>query len=594
MDDQPTRLFDLPDYQLRRFPQSDMLSVKQGGEWIPYSTAQVCALVSSLAAGLLKIGIGHEGKSVETSDKVAIISANRPEWIIADQACQRVGAVVVPIYPTLNARELCYILKQASVKLVFAGDADLAALTAAASGGLEEKPAVVTFDELPGLTHWKTICTAADEAAQAELDRIAASVTPSHVATIIFTSGTTGEPKGVMLTHHNILSNVIASYPYLPVTARSRALSFLPLNHVYERMIDYLYIYSGVSIYYAESMDTIAANIREIRPHIFTTVPRLLEKVYERITEKGMALSGIQKRLFDWSIALGLRYEINTSMGWWYDLQLSVARRLVFSKWREALGGNVQAIVTGSAACQVRLLKLFTAAGVNILEGYGLTETSPVISVNRMEVKDRMFGTVGPAIQGVELKIAPDGEILCKGPNVMAGYYLRDDLTAEVIEDGWFHTGDIGELKDGRFLKITDRKKELFKTSGGKYVAPQPIENKMKESPYIAEIMVVGANRKFPSALIVPDFKNLKSWCASRSLAWDDDARLVELPEVHALYKQEVDRGNEPFSHVEQVKKFVVMPAQWTIDTGELSQTLKLKRKTILEKYAGLIDGMYS
>lgn len=594
MNPQPTRLFDLPDYQLRNYPQDDMLCMKRDGAWHPHSTREVSDLITALAAGLVRMGIGGGQQHVEACDKTAIISFSRPEWIIADQACQRTGAVVVPIYPTLNAQELGYILKETSVKVIFAGDADLVALTRSACEGLGTTPEIFTFEEIPEARHWKTLCAPPSEAEQAELSRIGASITPAHIATIIFTSGTTGIPKGVMLTHANILSNVTACFPYLPVTNAMRALSFLPLNHVYERMIDYLYIYAGVSIYYAESMNTIADNLREIKPHIFTTVPRLLEKVYERISEKGMELSGIQKRFFDWSIALGLRYEINQDMGWWYRLQLGIARKLVFSKWREALGGNVQAIVTGSAACQVRLLKLFTAAGVNILEGYGLTETSPVISVNRIEVKDRMFGTVGPAVQGVELRIADDGEILCKGPNVMEGYYLRADLTAEAIVDGWFHTGDIGQILEGRFLKITDRKKELFKTSGGKYVAPQPIENRMKESLYIGEIMVVGADRKFPSALIVPDFRNLKLWCKARSIADERDEDLLGLPEVKALFAQEVDRCNEPFSHVEQVKKFVLLPAAWTIETGELSQALKLKRKVILEKYRDLIDGMYA
>lgn len=568
--------------------------MKREGVWHPYSTREVCDLIKALAAGLLRMGVGGGQQAVETCDKVAIISYSRPEWILADQASQRTGAVVVPIYPTLNAQELAYILRETSVKVIFAGDADLLALTRSACEGLKTIPAIFTFDEIPESRHWKTLCAPLSEAEQAELSRIEASITPAHIATIIFTSGTTGVPKGVMLTHANILSNVTACFPYLPVTSATRALSFLPLNHVYERMIDYLYIYAGVSIYYAQSMDTIADNLREIKPHIFTTVPRLLEKVYERISEKGKELSGIQKRFFDWSIALGLRYEINRDMGWWYRLQLGAARKLVFSKWRAALGGNVQAIVTGSAACQIRLLKLFTAAGVNILEGYGLTETSPVISVNRIEMQDRMFGTVGPAIRGTEVRIAADGEILCKGPGVMEGYYMRPDLTAEAVVDGWFHTGDIGQLIDGRFLKITDRKKELFKTSGGKYVAPQPIENKMKESSYIGEIMVVGADRKFPSALIVPNFRNLKLWCKARSITAEQDGDLLIQPEVKALYDQEVDRCNEPFSHVEQVKKFVLLPDAWTIETGELSQALKLKRKVILEKYRDLIDGMYA
>lgn len=594
MNERPTRLFDLPAFQLERFPQEDMLCIKENGAWRRHATGEVCEMINSLTTGLLRLGISCGDGSVAGSDKIAILAYNRPEWIIADQACQQLGAVVVPIYPTVNAQELGFILKEASVKVVFAGDAALLALAKSAREDPENDPDIFTFEEVPGARCWKSLCLAPTAGEQADIDRIKASIKPEHIATIIFTSGTTGIPKGVMLSHSNIMSNVIACFPYLPVTSKSRALSFLPLNHVYERMIDYLYIYAGVSIYYAESMETIAENLREIKPHIFTTVPRLLEKVYERITEKGLALSGIKKRMFDWSITLGLRYEINKQMGGWYRLQLWLARRLVFKKWRDALGGNVEAIVTGSAACQVRLLKLFTAAGVDILEGYGLTETSPVISVNRMEVSDRMFGTVGPAIQDVTIQIAADGEILCKGPNVMAGYYKRPDLTEAAITNGWFHTGDIGELVGGRFLKITDRKKELFKTSGGKYVAPQPIENKMKESPYIAEIMVVGADRKFPSALIVPDFRHLKTWCGAHALpVMDDRGSLLSRPEVMALFKEEVEKYNESFNHVEQIKKFVLLRQEWTIETGELSQALKLKRKEILKKYGDAIEGMY-
>lgn len=594
MSEAPRRLFDLPGYQLARFPQPDMLCAKENGSWKPYATAEVCGLIASLAAGLVRAGIGPGDGTPEGRDKVAILSVNRPEWIIADQACQRIGAVVVPVYPTAHPHELAFILKETAVKLVFAGDASLVRLLEESRETTGQLPRMVVFEAEGEAPSWKTLLVPDSAPEHGEVARISASVRTEDIATIIFTSGTTGTPKGVMLSHGNILSNVLSCFAYLPVTSGGKALSFLPLNHVYERMIDYLYIYAGVSIYYAESMETIADNLREVRPQIFTTVPRLLEKVYERILEKGAALTGLKKKLFDWSLALGARFDIRRKQGGAYGLQLWLARRLVFSKWREALGGRIRVIVTGSAPCQVRLLRLFTAAGIHILEGYGLTESSPVICVNRMERKDRMFGTVGPAIAGVEVRIAQDGEILCKGPNVMAGYYRRPDLTAETVIDGWLHTGDIGELAEGRFLKITDRKKELFKTSGGKYVAPQPIENKLKESPFIAEVMVVGAGMKFPAALIVPDFRHLERWCAARSLPTEDRTRMIRHPEVLSLFREEVARCNTSFSHVEQVKKFELLTGEWTVASGELSQALKLRRKVILEKYQSVIDGLYS
>jgi len=373
-----------------------------------------------------------------------------------------------------------------------------------------------------------------------------------------------------------------------------RALSFLPLNHVFERMVSYIYIYNGVSVYYAESMDKIGDNLKEVKPLIFTTVPRLLEKVYERIMAKAATLTGIRKKLFYWALGLGLKYDINKKRSLGYDLQLALANKLVFNKWREALGANVKAIVTGSAACQVKLLRVFTSAKVPILEGYGLTETSPVISVNRMNLKNRMFGTVGPLIDNVEVKIAEDGEILCKGPNVMMGYYKRPDLTAEVIKDGWFHTGDIGVMVDNKFLKITDRKKEIFKTSGGKYVAPQPIENKMKESKWIEQMMVTGAEQKFTGALIVPAFNALKEWCTEQDVQFNGNESIIKNEKVISLIKDTVERYNQNFNQVEQIKKFELLPREWSVEGGELTPTLKLKRKVIMEKYKDAIQRIYS
>ena len=373
-----------------------------------------------------------------------------------------------------------------------------------------------------------------------------------------------------------------------------RALSFLPLNHIFEKMVTYLYLFKGVSIYYAESLETIGDNLKEVKPHMFTTVPRLLEKVYEKIMLKGAELKGIKRKLFFWAHGLAEKFEINKNQGFWYNMQLSIANKLIFSKWREALGNEIMCIVSGGAAAQVKLIRIFTAAKLIIMEGYGLTETSPVISVNRYDEKDRMFGTVGPLIDNVEVKIAEDGEILCKGPNIMMGYYKRPDLTEEVIIDGWFHTGDIGEMVEGRFLKITDRKKELFKTSGGKYVAPLPIENKMKESHFIEQIAVIGAGRKFVSALIVPSYGNLRDWAKKQGITETSNEALVSNPKVKEFYGSIVDEFNKNFNHVEQIKKFELLPAEWTIDTGELTPKLSMRRKIIMDKYSDAIERIYN
>jgi long-chain acyl-CoA synthetase len=430
----------------------------------------------------------------------------------------------------------------------------------------------------------------AEEAAT--LAQIREKIADTDLATVIYTSGTTGTPKGVMLSHRNIVSNVISCSPCLP-QGRIRALSFLPLNHIYERMLTYLYLFNGSSIYYAESMDTIGDNLKEVKPQMFVTVPRLLEKVYERIMHKGSELTGVKKKLFFWAHDLAARYEINKSMGPWYNLQLSLANKLIFSKWREALGNNIQCIASGGAACQVRLIRIFTAARIPILEGYGLTETSPVISVNRLQIEDRHFGTVGPLIPGVEVKIAEDGEILAKGPNVMMGYYKRPDLTAEALTDGWFHTGDIGEFRDGKYLKITDRKKELFKTSGGKYVAPLAIESKLTESPYVEQIMVVGAEKKFVGALIVPAFARLKEWAGQHGVAAASNEEMIRDPKVVAFLKEVVESYNKYFSHTEQIKRFELLPAEWTVNTGELTPKLSLRRRVVMEKYHAAIEKIY-
>lgn len=591
--DQPSRLFDVIAYQLEKYPKEDMLAGKVDGKWIKYSTKEVAETTLQFASGLLQLGITRGDGTMEGKDKIAIVSRNRPEWVLTDLACQQTGAVLTPIYPTISQHELVFVLKDAGARILFISDQEILDKVNAVRDQLPVLKEVFSYDPLPGVRHWTEVLTLAKETDYPKIEEIRKNTAPEELVTIIYTSGTTGTPKGVMLTHRNVMSNVMACIPYLPVHPAARALSFLPLNHIFERMVTYVYLTAGVPIYYAESMDTIADNLREVKPTIFTTVPRLLEKVYEKIMSKGLELKGIKRALFFWAIELGKQYEINKPQGWWYRFQLSIANALVFKKWREALGGNIQAIVTGAAACQMRLLKIFTAGRIPVLEGYGLTETSPVISVNRVEEKDRMFGTVGPIISDIEVKLAEDGEILCKGPNISIGYYKRPDLTADAIKDGWFHTGDIGVIVNNKFLKITDRKKELFKTSGGKFVAPQPIENKFKESPYIEQIMVVGEDHKFTSALIVPSFSNLRNWCDKKGISYNGNEGLVKLPEVKDLFQQAVDKYNQFFSHVEQLKKFELMPHEWTVDGGELTPTLKLKRKVILEKYQHVIEGMY-
>lgn len=587
-----TRLFDCLNYLREKGVQSDLLAGKENGEWIKYSTEQVQTIVDQLSIGLADLGIGYNDGSVEGRDKVAILSKNRPEWVMLDLAVQQCGAVLTPFYPTIHINELEFVLNDAQVKIVFVNDVDGVEKIRSIQHKVPSLQKIYSFEIIDGIAHWKELLKPLEEASLKKIREVSSQVKGKDLATIIYTSGTTGQPKGVMLSHENILSNVLASIPCLPVV-ELRALSFLPLNHVFERMITYFYLFKGASIYYAESMETIADNLKEVKPNIFTTVPRLLEKVYDKIMAKGAELTGIKKKLFFWAHDLAAKFELNTNQGAWYNFKLSIANKLIFKKWREALGNNLLCIVSGGAACQVRLIRIFTAAKIPILEGYGLTETSPVISVNRFEEAGRMLGTVGPTIDGVEVKIADDGEIICRGPNIMMGYYKRPDLTNEVIIDGWFHTGDIGTLVNDEFLKITDRKKEMFKTSGGKYVAPLPIENKLKESIYIEQVMVVGADKKFVSALIIPSFPNLKDWAKQQGIDATSNEQLVHDAKVKNFYKDLVESFNKFFNHVEQIKRFELLPAEWSIDTGEMTPKLSLKRKVILEKNKEYIDKIY-
>ncbi|MFN5647176.1 MAG: AMP-dependent synthetase/ligase [Sphingobacteriales bacterium] len=596
----PTRLFDCINNQLEKFPKEDMLAAKEpGGIWRKYSTAEVRDIVDKFSAGLAHMHIGPNDMSIDGRDKIAVISNNRPEWIFLDLAVQQIGAVLTPIYPTISVNELEYVLNDAQVKLVFVNDKDMYEKVQQIRQKAPSVKAVFTFDYFQPSLHWKEILSKATDADMEKVKSIRDSIKSEDLCTIIYTSGTTGTPKGVMLSHKNILSNVMnVEEVFRPIVSDkdARALSFLPLNHIFERMISYIYLFYGCSIYYAESLDKIGDNLKEVQPTVFATVPRLLEKVYERIIAKGHEQTGIKKKLFFWAVELGNRFEADKNQGWWYNTQLALANKLIFSKWRDGLGGNIKAIVTGAAACQVRLLRVFTAGKIVIMEGYGLTETSPVISVNRYDEKNRRFGTIGPVIKNVEVRLAEDGEICCKGDNVMMGYYKQPEITAQVIsEDGWFHTGDIGVWVEDRFLKITDRKKEIFKTSGGKYVAPQPIENKMKESPFIEQMMVVGAEQKFAGALIVPNLTNLKDWCAKHQInATTTTDKILRDPRVIELYKGIVEEYNQLFNHVEQVKKFELLESEWTIDGGELTPTLKLKRKVIMEKYRDAIERIYN
>ncbi len=572
-----------------------MFSGKENGQWRNYSTAEVKDTVNRLSAGLIKLGVSGYDMQIENQDKIALISKNRPEWLMLDMACQQIGAALCPIYPTTNVNELEFIFNDATVKYAFISGRDILDKVNIVRSQVPSLINVYSFDNLPGVDSWTSILEGITADDLAEMEKIKAGIKAEHCATVIYTSGTTGTPKGVMLTHRNIVTNVIHSKNSFPFDddRNGRALSFLPLNHIFERMVSFIYISSGISIYYAESLETIAENLKEVKPTLFCTVPRLLEKTYEKIMAKGAELTGVKKKLFYWSVALANEYDSLKPQSPWYKVQLALANKLIFSKWREALGGNIKLIVTGGAACQVRLIRIFTAANIPIYEGYGPTENSPVISVNCRKKGGTKFGTVGLVIEGQEVKLEADGEICVKGPSVMMGYYKRPDLTAETIINGWLHTGDIGVFEDGKYLKITDRKKELFKTSGGKYVAPQPIENKMKESPFVEQMMVVGAEQKFVGALIVPSIINLKEWMLHKGIAFTTIEDAVHNPKVLDLYRELIDSFNKFFNHVEQIKKFELLPHEWTIDSGELTPTLKLKRKVIMEKYKQAYDRIY-
>jgi long-chain acyl-CoA synthetase len=582
-----TRVFDLLPNCVLPVNKNDAFASKVNGEWKKYSAKEVIDIVNQVSIGLLKLGIKKD-------DKVAIISPNRPEWNFIELGVQQLGAVSVPMYPTITIEDYRYIFNDAEVKLIFVSDAALLSKVRQATESLDGIQGIYTFDKISGANYWEEVKDLAKGEDAVQLEPYKAAVSPEDLLTLIYTSGTTGQPKGVMLTHNNIIANLdgLVEAKALDLAPEDKALSFLPLCHIYERTDIYVYMYNGVSIYYAESMETIADNLKEVKPHIFATVPRLLEKVYDKIVAKGYELSGVKKQLFFWALNLGLKYDPMKPMGWWYDTQLKIARKLIFSKWQEALGGNIKLVASGSAALQPRLSRIFWAAGIPIAEGYGLTETSPVISASI--VTDFRVGCVGTVLPNIEVKIAEDGEICVKGPSIMKGYYKKPEATAEAIDaDGWFHTGDIGEFSEGKYLKITDRKKEIFKTSGGKYVAPQLVENKLKESILIEQAIVVGEGQKFPSALLIPEFNALKEWCSRNGIEYSDDSQMIKNQKVREKFNEEVKDLMQNIAQYEQVKKVELLPKLFTIDSGELTPTLKLKRKVIHNKYKDLIEGMY-
>ncbi|PVW14697.1 AMP-dependent synthetase/ligase [Marixanthomonas spongiae] len=586
----PKRLFDFPYYQLETNPQKKALVTKYDGTWKATSTQEYIDKANALSRSLLKMG-------VEPNDKIAIISmTNRTEWNICDIAIMQIGAQDVPIYPTISEDEYEYVLNHSESKYVFVSCQEVLDKVKKIKNNVPSLKEVYCFDKLDGCTNWEELLEKGkDESNQDEVEKRKEAIKEDDLATLIYTSGTTGKPKGVMLSHKNIASNAIYSSDRLPIDiGESRALSFLPVCHIYERMLLYMYQYTGCEIHFAESLETISDNLKEVKPHVMGSVPRLLEKVYDKIIAKGAELSGIKKKLFFWAIEVGLQYEPYGQNGWWYETKLKVARKLIFSKWQEALGGELKATASGSAALQPRLARVFNAAGIPVMEGYGLTETSPVVSVNDMRDHGFKIGTVGKPLKETEVKIANDGEILIKGPQVMCGYYKDKEKTDEVLIDGYFHTGDIGEVDEEGFLKITDRKKSMFKTSGGKYVAPQLIENDLKQSRFIEQAMVIGEGEKMPAALIQPDFEFLKEWGSKKEYDIPNDHKeLVKNEHVIKRIQEEVDFYNERYGQWEKVKKFELTPDVWSIEEGHLTPTMKMKRKVIQEKYQDLYDKIY-
>ncbi len=586
----PTRLFDFPYYQLENFALDKMMTSKVGDEWISYSTKEFVTKMNLVSKGLVELG-------VQPGDKVALISHNnRCEWNIMDHGILQIGAIDVPIYPTMTESDYEYILNHSEAKYCFVSNEDLFQKVSAIQNKVNNLKGVYTFEDVKGAQNWNEVLKLGEKGDEEKVEELKGQVREEHLATIIYTSGTTGLPKGVMLSHKNIATNSISSTDRLPdmKPKESRSLSFLPVCHVYERMLHYLYIYNGVTIYFAESLETIKEDLNMAKPHIFSAVPRLLEKFYDGISTKGKLAGGIKKMIFEWAEALAFEWQPDGTNGGFYSFKLGIADKLVYSKVRDALGlESIKAVASGSAALQPRLAQFFNAIGIPVLEGYGLTETSPVITVNTIRKPGMIrIGYVGKVIEDVEVKIAKDGEILSRGPNVMMGYYKDKEKTNEVLKDGWFHTGDIGQV-DHEFLKITDRKKEMFKTSGGKYVAPQLLENSLKASHLIEQLMVIGEGRKFPSALIVPSADGVKEYCRRKEIPYASHAEMLKHDKIIAKINRDVAKANSEYGSWEQIKKYELLAVPFTIEGGELTPTLKLKRKPIKEKYKDLIESIY-
>ena len=586
----PTRIFDFLSYQLKQRPLDRALNTKYNGEWKSTSTAEYASSADLMSAAFLNL-------KIKPQDKIAMISSNnRSEWCIVDVGILQAGAVNVPIYPTISQNDYEYILNHSESKYCFVSDQEVYDKVMAIKKNVKNLIEIYSFDDIPGCKNWTELLTLGENNLNEELlNKTKDAVKPEALATIIYTSGTTGIPKGVMLSHQNVVSNVLSASKRLPLEiGKSTALSFLPICHIFERVILYIYLYNGIKVYFAESIETIPDDLRDVKPEVMTAVPRLLEKVYDKIYAKGEDLTGIKKKLFYWAVEIGLQFEPYAQNGFWYEIKLKIAKKLILSKWQEALGGNLKLIASGSAALQPRLARVFSAAGMILVEGYGLTETSPVISVNDLRKGGFRIGSVGKVIDGVTVKIAEDGEILCKGPNVMMGYYKEIEKTKEVMSGDFFHTGDIGMIDDDGFLKITDRKKEMFKTSGGKYIAPQVIENEMKQSLFIEQIMVIGEGQKMSAALIQPNFDHIKNWFAQNGIAAEDD--LVSICKNQSLLdeiQKEIDIHNQRFGKWEQIKKFELTPKMWSVENEFLTPTMKVKRNTLKTYYKDLITKIY-
>ena len=586
----PTRLFEFIEYQNEHAPLEKSFTTKYNGKWESLSTENFISQSRAISRALVGLGI-------KAGDKIAMISSNnRSEWSVIDVGLLTLGAVNIPIYPTISSKDYEYILNHSESIYCFVSDQEVYEKVKSIQKNVKSLKKVYSFDKIKGCPHWSELL---DEGSKMDNDdtvtKMKNQVKSEDLATIIYTSGTTGVPKGVMLSHNNVVSNVVSASKRLPLTiGQASALSFLPVCHIFERVILYIYMFNSVSVYFAESIETIADNLKEIKPNVMTAVPRLLEKVYDKIYARGGELTGIKKSLFYWAVDLGLQYNPYGQNGAWYEFKLKIAKKLILSKWQEALGGNLELICSGSAPLQSRLARVFTAAGMTLVEGYGLTETSPVISVCDMRENKFKIGTVGKVIDGVEVKIAEDGEILCKGPNVMMGYYKEEKMTKEVMSGDYFHTGDIGEIDSEGFLKITDRKKEMFKTSGGKYIAPAVIENQMKQSLFIEQIMVVGSGRRMPTAVIQPNVDHVIEWLKEKGIECNSLSKAIQETILKDEILKDVENHNQNFGSWEQIKKIELTPDVWSIDDGHLTPTMKLKRKVVTEKYKDLIEKMYN